>query len=111
MIELRYILQSLGIEVNTLIIFYEDNKLVYISIITNKGLYKKKHIAIIFYCMREAIVAEIIRPYYVIWKENTVDFLTKAYSHNKYNKSTKLWSNLKYNIESDKEGKLILYLE
>ena len=79
-LEYRYKLRMIGVEVNEPSILLVDNQ----SVVTNATLpsscLKKKHNAIAYHKVREAVAAEIIRIAYIKSWENWADILTKPLS-------------------------------
>ena len=53
---------------------YGDNRSVYISIVANESLCKKKYTVIAFHHMREVEATKFIQPYHVISDENSSNF-------------------------------------
>ena len=81
-IAIRYMLRCLGIPVKAPTNLYGDN----FSTIQNANLpdavLKKKHIAIAFHCVREAIARKIVNAIWVKSHENFSDICTKALGSN-----------------------------
>ena len=75
---LRYILICLGVNVDTAYEVYGDN----LGVIQNANikdiLLKKKHIAISYHKVREAVSADIIVPIKIASADNFVECLTKS---------------------------------
>jgi hypothetical protein len=76
-IAIRYMLRSLGIPVTRPTLFMGDNK----SVMTNVGnadsQLQKKHVAISYHLVREAVAAKIILPFHIAGDHNPSDILTK----------------------------------
>ena len=74
----------MGSKVSEPVTFFIDNQ----SVVTNTSLpsspLKKKHDAIAYHRVREAIAAKIIRVFHVDSKFNRADILTKALSAEKH---------------------------
>ena len=74
---LRFALRCFGVPVNSPTIVFGDN----LSVIQNANnpdaVIKKKHVAISFHLVREAIAAKIIAPSHVYSQQNFADILTK----------------------------------
>jgi hypothetical protein len=77
---MRYKLRMLGIPIEGPTNVFCDNQ----SVITNStvpdSILRKKHNAIAYHCVREAVVAEVVRIAYVHSKSNNADILTKPLS-------------------------------
>jgi hypothetical protein len=76
-IAIRYMLRSLGVPVTRPTLFMGDNK----SVMTNVGnadsQLQKKHVAISYHLVREAVAAKIILPFHIAGDHNPSDILTK----------------------------------
>ena len=77
-ISMRYMLRCFGIPVNTPTRMYGDNRGVIDSVSIPQSELKKRHIAISYHFVREAIAAKIIDVTWVKSHENYADLLTKA---------------------------------
>ena len=75
---LRYMLRCLGINVDTALAVYGDNLGVIQKATTKDSLLKKKHVAISYHKVREAVEAGIIVPIKIASAEKFVDCLTKS---------------------------------
>jgi hypothetical protein len=75
--ELRYKLRMLGVPLNGPTTMVGDNKAVLLNTTVPSSMLKKKHNAIAYHRVREAIAAGILRFYYVPTSENFADILTK----------------------------------
>jgi hypothetical protein len=77
-ISIRYMLRCLGVPVVTPTALYGDNFGVIQSAEVPEGELKKKHIAISYHYVREAIAAKIVNARWCRSHENFVDVCTKA---------------------------------
>ena len=79
---IRYMLRSLGVPVTIPTKLFGDN----MSVINNASIaesdLKKKHVAISYHLVREAVAAKIIRPIWCNTKENLADVCTKSLARN-----------------------------
>ena len=76
-IEMRYKLRMLGVKVKKCSVIFGDNKSVILSTSLPSSTLKKKHNAIAYHRIREAVAAGIIRMVHVPGVENIADILTK----------------------------------
>ena len=83
-ISLRYMLRCLGIPVTEPTKVFGDNWRVIQSASIPESELKKKHIAISYHYVQEAISAKIIDAYWVKSSENFADICTKALDGNSY---------------------------
>jgi hypothetical protein len=77
-ISLRYMLRCLGIPVTKPTDLYGDNRSVYQSAGIPDGELKKKHVAISYHYVREAIAAKVVNSFWVQSAANLADICTKA---------------------------------
>jgi len=77
-ISLRYMLRCLGVPVTAPTNLYGDNFGVIQSATIPDGELKKKHIAISYHYVREAIAAKVVNGIWVRTDENFADVCTKA---------------------------------
>jgi len=84
-IVLRYMLRCLGIPVHSPTMLFCDNKGVTQSANVAHSELKKKHVAISYHLVREAIAAKIINPIWVNSHENWADMCTKPLGKNAFN--------------------------
>ena len=77
-ISLRYMLRCFGVPVTKPTRMFGDNKGVLDSVNIPQSEMKKKHIAISYHLVREAIAAKIIDSSWINSYENYADLLTKA---------------------------------
>jgi hypothetical protein len=76
-LEVRYMLRSLGVALDGPALMLGDNMSVVLSTTVPSSVLKKKHNAIAYHLLREAIVARIMRFAYIKSVENVSDVLTK----------------------------------
>ena len=81
-ISIRYMLRCLGVPVTTPTNLFGDNFGVIQSAEIPDGELKKKHIAISYHYVREAIAARIVNAHWCRSHENFADVLTKALGNN-----------------------------
>lgn len=83
-IALRYMLRCLGVPVTRPTDLYGDNRSVYHSASIPDGELKKKHVAISYHYVREAIAAKVVNSFWVQSEANLADICTKALGRNKF---------------------------
>jgi hypothetical protein len=76
-VEFRYALRMLGVEVDGPAMMFGDNKSVVINTTMPSSQLKKKHNAIAYHRVREAIAAKIINFFHIPSEDNFADILTK----------------------------------
>ena len=76
-VEITYTLQMLGVPLDGSILMLGDNKSVVLNTTIPSSALKKKHNAIAYLRVREAIAARIIRFCHIDSKVNVADVLTK----------------------------------
>ena len=81
---MRYMLRCFGIPVTTPTRMYGDNRGVIDSVSIPQSELKKRHIAILYHFVREAIAAKIIDVTWIASNENYADILTKALGRNQF---------------------------
>jgi hypothetical protein len=79
-LEVRYMLRSLGVALYGPALMLGDNMSVVLNTTVPSSVLKKKHIAIAYHRVREAIAARIMRFAYIKSEENVSDMLTKPFS-------------------------------
>ncbi len=97
--EIQYNLRMLGVVIEGPALMLGDNKSVVLNTTMPSSALKKKHNAIAYHRVREAIAANIIRFYHVPSTDNLADFLTKPLPSTKIYPLTKavLFRNACYN--------------
>jgi hypothetical protein len=90
-VEIRYMLRSLGVALNGPALMLGDNMSVVLNTTVPSSVWKKKHNAIAYHRVREAIAARIMRFAYIKSEENVSDVLTKALSNEKFDYLMKRW--------------------
>ena len=76
-VELRYTMRMLGIPIEGPNIIFGDNKSVILNTTLPSSILKKKHNAIAYHRVREAIAGKIIQFHHVASQNNLADVLTK----------------------------------
>ena len=82
--EIRYQLRMLGVPIKGPTMMYGDNNSVVLNTTVPSSVLKKKHNAIAYHRVREAIAAGIITFTHVRSEENYADVLSKPLSHEKF---------------------------
>ena len=77
-ISLRFMLRCLGCNVDGPTLLFGDNQSTIISASKPEAELKKKHIAISYHMVREAVAAGIVLPIHLNSEDNFADILTKA---------------------------------
>jgi hypothetical protein len=90
-LEIRYMLQSLGLELDRPALMFGDNMSVVLNTTVSSIVLKKKHNAIAYHRVREAISARIMRFAYIKSEENVSDLLEKPLSNEKFDYLMKRW--------------------
>ena len=89
-IEMRYVLCMLGIKVEKQSLLLGANMSVVVNTTLPSSQLKKKHNAIAYHRVREAIAAGIIRFAHINSKDNIADIMTKSVDKETFYKLTKL---------------------
>ena len=76
-LEVRYMLQSLGVALDGPALMLGDSMLVVLNTSVPSSVLKKKHNAIAYHLVREAIAAKVLSFAYIRSEENMSDILTK----------------------------------
>ena len=76
-VEVRYLLRMLGVKVNSPTLLLGDNKSVVLNSTIPSSVLKKKHCAINYHRVREAIAGNIVRYCHIDSRLNIADCLTK----------------------------------
>jgi len=82
-ISLRYMLRSLGVPVTMPTYLFGDNKGSIQSANIPDGELKKKHVAISYHYVREAVAAKIVNVVHIYSEYNFADLFTKSLARNK----------------------------
>ena len=114
-VEVRYLLRMLGVKVESPTLLLGDNKSVVLNSTIPSSVLKKKHCAINYHRVREAIAGDIVRYCHIDSRLNIADCLTKPLPGNvQYNllkpimfanHFTNLWPGEEIKIK----GKLVEY--
>ncbi len=104
--EVRYNLRMLGVEIDGPALMLGDNKSVVLNTTMPSSALKKKHNAIAYHRVRESIAAGILRFIHIPSSENLADFLTKPLPSTKFYPLTKavLFRNARYGDNSGTES-------
>jgi hypothetical protein len=89
--EVRYMLRSLGVDLEGPKLMLSDNMSVVLNIPMTSSVLKKKHNAITYHCVCVGIAAGIIRFAYLKSEENVSDILTKPLCNEKVHYLVKEW--------------------
>jgi hypothetical protein len=82
---------SLGVDLDEPTLMLGDNMYVVLNTSVPSSVLKKKHNAIAYHRVREAIAAKVMRFAYVKSEENVSDILTKPLSHERFHHLGKSW--------------------
>jgi hypothetical protein len=91
-LEVRYMLRSLGVALDGPALMLWDSMSVVLNTTVPSSVLKKKHNAIVYHRVREAIAARIMRFACIKSEENVSDVLTKPWSNEKFDYLMKRWS-------------------
>jgi hypothetical protein len=83
-LEVRFMLRSLGVDLEGPALMLGDNMSVVLNTSVPSSVLKKKHNAIAYHRVREAIAARVMRSAYVKSEENVSDIPTKPLSNEKF---------------------------
>ena len=91
---IRYMLRSLGIKVEKASRLYGDNLGVIQNATMPEGTLKKKHVALSYHFVREAVAVNVVEPFKIHGKDNFADVMTKPLERNgfMYHTCGLLWS-------------------
>ena len=84
-------LRSLGVDLEGPTLMLGDNMLVVLNTSVPSSVLKKKHNAIAYHCVREAIAAKVLRFTCLKSEENVSDILTKPLCNDKFHYLVKKW--------------------
>jgi hypothetical protein len=87
----RYMLRSLGLALDGTALMLGDNMSVVLNTTVPTNVLKKKHSAIAYHRVREAIAARIMRFAYIKSEENVSVVLTNPLSNDKFHYLMKRW--------------------
>ena len=87
--DIRYQLRMLGVPIDGPALLLGDNMSVVLNTTVPSSVLKKKHNAIAYHCVREAIAAKIIRFCHVNSEDNFADVLTKPLANQEFHKLIK----------------------
>jgi hypothetical protein len=90
-LEVRYMLRSLGVSLNGPALMLGDNMSVVLNNTVSSSALKKKHDATAYHRVREAIAARMLKFTYIKSEENVSDVLTKPLSNDKFHYLMKRW--------------------
>jgi hypothetical protein len=90
-LEVRFMLRSLGVALDGPALIIGDNMSVVLNTTALSSVLKKKHNAIAYHRVREAIAARIMRFAYIKSEENVSDVLTKRLINDKFHYLMKRW--------------------
>jgi hypothetical protein len=90
-LEIRCMLRSLGVAMDGPALMLGDNMLVVLNTTVPSSVLKKKHNAIAYHSVREAISARIMRFAYIKREENVCDLLKNPLSNEKFHYLMKRW--------------------
>ena len=80
-IDLRIVLRYLGVPIQNKSYVFGDNKSVVTSASAPHSKLHKRHTALSFHCVREAVAAKIIGFYFIEGEDNPVDILSKHWGY------------------------------
>ena len=80
-IDLRLTLRYLGVPIRERSVMFGDNESVVKSSTMPHGKLHKRHTALSFHRVREAVAAKIVAYHYMSGKENPADFVSKNWTH------------------------------
>ena len=78
-IEFRYKLRMLGVPINGPAVMLGDNMSVVLNTTLPSSMLKKKHNAIAYHHVREAVAAKVTRFAHISSMDNVADILSKPY--------------------------------
>jgi hypothetical protein len=90
-LEVRFMLRSLGVDLDGPTLMLGDNMSVVLNTSVPSSVLKKKHNAIAFHCVQEAIAANVMKFADVKSDEYASDILTKPLSNEKFHYLVKNW--------------------
>jgi hypothetical protein len=90
-LDVRFMLRSLGVDLDGPTLMLGDNMSVVLHTSVPSSVLKKKHKAIAYHRVRDAIAAKGMKFAYVKSKENVSDILTKPLSNERFHHLVKNW--------------------
>jgi hypothetical protein len=90
-LEARFMLRSLGVDLDGPTLMLGDNMSMDLNTSIPSSVLKKKHNAITYHHVREAIAAKVMRFAYVKSDENVSDILTKHLNNERFHYLVKKW--------------------
>jgi hypothetical protein len=90
-LEIRYMLLSLGVALDGPALILGDNMSVFLNTTFPSSVLKKNHNAIVYHRVKEAIAARIMRFAYIISEKNVSDVLKKSLTDDKLYYLMKKW--------------------
>jgi hypothetical protein len=91
MVEIRFMLRSLGVDLEGPELMLDDNMSVVLDTSIPSRFLKKKHNAIAYHHVQEDIAAKVLRFAHVRYEENVTDNLTKTFCNEKFHCLVKKW--------------------
>jgi hypothetical protein len=106
-LEYRYKLTMMGFDCSTPAVMFVDNQAVVKNTTLPSSTLKKKHNAIAYHKVREAVAAGIVQIAYIRSKNNRADVLTKPLSpHDHYHLTAGILFNAPHTYHSTSQGEL-----
>jgi hypothetical protein len=102
-IEIRYMLRSLGVALDGPALMLGDNMSVVLNTTVPSSVLKKKHNEIAYHRVREAIAEKIMKFAYIKREENVSDVMTKPLNNEKFHFLMKRWL---FRVPESKKGSL-----
>jgi hypothetical protein len=90
-VEMRFMLRSLGVDLEGPTLMLGDNMSVVLNTSVPSSVLKKKHSAIAYHRVQEAIAAKVLRFAYIRSEENSSNILTKPLCNEKLHYLVKKW--------------------
>ena len=90
-LEVRFMLRSLGVDLDVPTLMLGDTMSLILNTSVPSSVLKKKHNAIAYHQVREAIAAKFMRFAFARSEENVSDILTKPLSNEKFHYLMKKW--------------------
>jgi hypothetical protein len=90
-LEVRYMLRLLGVSLYGAALMLGDNMSVFLNTTVSSSVLKKKHNAIAYHQVREAIAARIMKFSYIKSEENVSDVLIQPFYKGKFHYLMRRW--------------------